>query len=66
MDGSEYIQKLVARNTSLFALAIRLDICRAISGIPEMTTSGQTPLLPMSEGEQTSIRGFVLRVHSTS
>ena len=66
VDGSEYIQKLVARNTSLSALEIKLDMCRAMSGMPDMMTNGQTPLLPISDGEQTSIKGSVLSVPSTS
>jgi hypothetical protein len=64
--GSEYIQKLVARNTSCSALAITFDMCRQISGTMAIIVSGHTPFEPMSDGEQTPTSGFFSSVHKTS
>lgn len=64
--GSECIQKLVARKTSSSARAMTLDMCRQMSGIGAMMVSGHTPVLPMSEGEQTPTSGFFSSVHKTS
>ena len=64
--GSECIQKFVARYTSCSALAMTLDMCRHISGTFAMIVSGQTPLLPRSDGEHTPTKGFFSSVHKTS
>lgn len=57
-DASEYIQKLVAKNTSFCARTMQLAVCRLISGNVEMMVKGTRPWLPINDGDTSPAKGL--------